>query len=100
MRSAGDDRRLNWPVAAYPIPPGLELAATTVSRRELGRTDDPHWFDPDDAGDKLAAFVIGFCLASLTVRRRQLPSERADAFQSVRPRRAAHSLSSASRRAC
>ena len=23
----------------------------------LGRIDDPQWFDPDDAGDKLAAFV-------------------------------------------
>ena len=28
-----------------------------ADQRVLGRTDDPHGFDPDDAGDKLAAFV-------------------------------------------
>src|SRR6516165_12739738 len=35
----------------------MPLRHAFPDQRMLGRTDDPHWFDPDDAGDKLAAFV-------------------------------------------
>src|SRR6516165_4209754 len=35
----------------------MPLRHALPDQRMLGRTDDPHWFDPDDAGDKLAAFV-------------------------------------------